>query len=41
MIGNLAVYTALTQPGDTVMSAPQPMGAIQQPARRARRGPRA
>ena len=26
MIGNLAVYTALTQPGDTVMSAPQPMG---------------
>ena len=26
MIGNLAVYTALTQPGDTIMSAPQPMG---------------
>lgn len=26
MIGNLAVYTALTQPGDTVMSASQPVG---------------
>jgi len=26
MIGNLAVYTALTQPGDTVMTAPQPVG---------------
>ena len=26
MIGNLAVYTALTRPGDTVMSAPQPFG---------------
>lgn len=26
MIGNLAVYTALTQPGDAVMSAPQPVG---------------
>lgn len=26
MIGNLAVYTALTRPGDTIMSAPQPMG---------------
>ena len=26
MIGNLAVYAALTQPGDTIMSAPQPMG---------------
>ena len=26
MIGNLAVYTALTQPGDTVMTAPQPQG---------------
>ena len=26
MIGNLAVYSALTRPGDTIMSAPQPMG---------------
>src|SRR5512142_343252 len=26
MIGNLAVYTALAQPGDTVMSAAQPVG---------------
>jgi len=26
MIGNLAVYAALTRPGDTIMSAPQPMG---------------
>ena len=26
MVGNLAVYTALTSPGDTVMSLPQPMG---------------
>ena len=26
MIGNLAVYTALTQPGDTVMTAAQPVG---------------
>ena len=26
MIGNLAVYTALTQPGDTIMSLPQPVG---------------
>ncbi len=26
MIGNLAVYTALTDPGDTIMSVPQPMG---------------
>src|SRR5512133_2489092 len=26
MLGNMAVYTALTQPGDTVMSAPQPFG---------------
>ncbi|WP_230411064.1 serine hydroxymethyltransferase [Collimonas humicola] len=26
MIGNLAVYTALTEPGDTVMTAPQPFG---------------
>jgi len=26
MIGNLAVYSALTQPGDTIMSAPQPSG---------------
>jgi glycine hydroxymethyltransferase len=26
MIGNLAVYTALTQPGDIVMSLPQPVG---------------
>lgn len=26
MIGNLAVYAALTDPGDTIMSVPQPMG---------------
>jgi glycine hydroxymethyltransferase len=26
MIGNLAVYTALTEPGDVVMTAPQPVG---------------
>lgn len=26
MIGNLAVYTAMTQPGDTIMSLPQPVG---------------
>jgi glycine hydroxymethyltransferase len=26
MIGNLAVYTALTTPGDTIMSLPQPIG---------------
>ena len=26
MVGNLAVYTALTSPGDTVMSLPQPVG---------------
>jgi glycine hydroxymethyltransferase len=26
MLGNLAVYTALTQPGDTIMSAAQPVG---------------
>ncbi len=26
MIGNLAVYTALTKPGDTIMSVPQPVG---------------
>ena len=26
MIGNLAVYTALTQPGDVIMSLPQPVG---------------
>src|SRR4051812_7567176 len=26
MIGNLAVYTALTEPGDTVMTIPQPVG---------------
>jgi glycine hydroxymethyltransferase len=26
MIGNLAVYTALTEPGDTIMSVPQPVG---------------
>lgn len=26
MTGNLAVYAALAEPGDTIMSAPQPMG---------------
>src|SRR5437764_10317934 len=26
MIGNLAVYAALTRPGDTIMSVPQPVG---------------
>jgi glycine hydroxymethyltransferase len=26
MLGNLAVYQALTQPGDTIMAAPQPFG---------------
>lgn len=26
MIGNLAVYTALAQPGDVIMSIPQPLG---------------
>ncbi len=26
MIGNLAVYTALTEPGDVIMSVPQPLG---------------
>jgi len=26
MIGNLSVYTALTQPGDVIMSLPQPVG---------------
>ena len=26
MIGNLAVYAALTEPGDTIMSIPQPFG---------------
>jgi glycine hydroxymethyltransferase len=26
MLGNLAVYTALTEPGDTIMSATQPVG---------------
>jgi len=26
MLGNMAVYHALTQPGDTIMSAPQPFG---------------
>jgi glycine hydroxymethyltransferase len=26
MLGNMAVYTALCQPGDTVMTAPQPFG---------------
>lgn len=26
MLGNLAVYQALTQPGDTIMSVPQPYG---------------
>ncbi len=26
MIGNLAVYTALTEPGDVIMSVPQPVG---------------
>src|SRR5262249_29936712 len=26
MLGNLAVYTALTEPGDVVMSIPQPVG---------------
>src|SRR3954469_19602318 len=26
MVGNMAVYAALTQPGDTVMTIPQPVG---------------
>ena len=26
MIGNMAVYAALTEPGDTVMTIPQPVG---------------
>src|SRR5690348_15335359 len=26
MIGNMAVYTALTEPGDVIMSLPQPVG---------------
>src|SRR5207248_9695445 len=26
MIGNMAVYTALTQPGDVIMGVPQPVG---------------
>ncbi len=26
MIGNMAVYTALTEPGDVIMSVPQPFG---------------
>jgi glycine hydroxymethyltransferase len=26
MIGNMAVYAALTEPGDTIMSIPQPLG---------------
>ena len=26
MLGNLAVYTALTEPGDTIISLPQPVG---------------
>lgn len=26
MIGNMAVYTALTEPGDVIMSVPQPVG---------------
>jgi glycine hydroxymethyltransferase len=26
MVGNLAVYTALTEPGDVIMSLPQPVG---------------
>ncbi len=26
MLGNMAVYTALAEPGDTIMSAPQPFG---------------
>src|SRR5512143_2515060 len=26
MLGNLTVYTALTQPGDVIMSIPQPVG---------------
>src|SRR5689334_21550295 len=26
MIGNMAVYTALTEPGDVIMSIPQPVG---------------
>ena len=26
MLGNMAVYHALTQPGDVIMSAPQPFG---------------
>lgn len=26
MLGNMAVYTAMTEPGDTIMSLPQPVG---------------
>ena len=41
MIGNMAVYAALTEPGDTVMTIPQPVGGhSSQPPRRPGRHPR-
>jgi len=38
MIGNAVVYTALTRPGDVVMSAAQPFGAIRRTGPTARPG---
>ena len=37
MIGNMAVYAALTEPGDTVMTIPQPVGGHSATATTARR----